>query len=309
MIVIRRYVILKEYLQSALKGKKADYIEIRVQKSHNNILEYQGKELDRIDSSDNYGGCVRAFFKGGVGFVSFNNMDDISDKVDLAITQAQLVGKRIPDKTNFAEVEPIVDYVYADLRDDPFSISLTRKKELLEEYNDIILSYGNPIASSRISYFDNFTTLYYINNQGTYIEQEKVDLGGNIVALATDENTTQMSRVGFGGGDDFGVVRELHDKVKVACDKAVKMINAKPITGGKYPVILDPTLAGVFVHEAFGHLSESDHIYENKKLQEIMQLGTKFGGEHLNIYDTGNASGARGYLKYDDEGVPTQKLI
>ena len=42
-------------------------------------------------------------------------------------------------------------------------------------------------------------------------------------------------------------------------------------------VILDSTLAGVFAHEAFGHLSEADHVYENDKLKEIMVLGRTFG--------------------------------
>ncbi|HBS92590.1 MAG TPA: TldD/PmbA family protein, partial [Firmicutes bacterium] len=64
---------------------------------------------------------------------------------------------------------------------------------------------------------------------------------------------------------------------------------------------------GIFAHEAFGHLSESDFVYENPNLQAVMKLGTKFGGEFLNIFDTGLEIGARGYLKYDDEGVATEK--
>ena len=38
-----------------------------------------------------------------------------------------------------------------------------------------------------------------------------------------------------------------------------------------------------------------------------MQLGAKFGEKFLNIYDSGLDVGARGYLKYDDEGVATEK--
>ena len=66
-------------------------------------------------------------------------------------------------------------------------------------------------------------------------------------------------------------------------------------------------LAGVFVHEAFGHLSESDFIYENPQLKEIMTLGRKFGGKHLNIADGAAIPGLRGSFTYDDEGTPSTK--
>ncbi|MBM4452669.1 MAG: TldD/PmbA family protein, partial [Chloroflexi bacterium] len=75
----------------------------------------------------------------------------------------------------------------------------------------------------------------------------------------------------------------------------------------EYTVILDPILAGVFAHEAFGHLSEADHVHENKRLQELMVLGRKFGSKHLNIVDGAAVPGLRGSYKYDDEGVPATK--
>ncbi|MEK7281699.1 MAG: TldD/PmbA family protein, partial [Chloroflexota bacterium] len=72
-------------------------------------------------------------------------------------------------------------------------------------------------------------------------------------------------------------------------------------------IILDPILAGVFVHEAFGHLSESDFVYENPRLQEIMVMGRRFGGKHLNIVDGALIPNLRGSYLYDDEGVPASK--
>jgi TldD protein len=58
------------------------------------------------------------------------------------------------------------------------------------------------------------------------------------------------------------------------------------------------------VHEAFGHLSEADHVYENPRLQEIMKLGRRFGPEILNIVDDGTLEGEAGYCAFDSEGVP-----
>ena len=72
-------------------------------------------------------------------------------------------------------------------------------------------------------------------------------------------------------------------------------------------MVLDPVLAGVFVHEAFGHLSESDFIYENDQLRQIMTLGKEFGSTDLNIVDSAAIPGLRGSYKYDDEGVPATR--
>jgi TldD protein len=72
-------------------------------------------------------------------------------------------------------------------------------------------------------------------------------------------------------------------------------------------VVLDPVLAGVFVHEAFGHLSEADFVYENDHLRRIMTLGKKFSSSELDIVDSAATPGLRGSYKYDDEGVPATK--
>jgi TldD protein len=82
-------------------------------------------------------------------------------------------------------------------------------------------------------------------------------------------------------------------------------LSAPSVTGGKYTVILDPTLAGTFAHEAFGHLSEADHVYENDRMKELMVLGKRLGSGILNIIDDGTLPGQAGTHRYDDEGVRT----
>jgi TldD protein len=91
----------------------------------------------------------------------------------------------------------------------------------------------------------------------------------------------------------------------MAAQRAVDLLGAETVVGGRYPVVLNPGLAGVFIHEAFGHLSESDFVYENPKAQEMMVLGRRFGSEILTVFDDGSAPGLRGAHKYDDEGTPT----
>ncbi len=118
-----------------------------------------------------------------------------------------------------------------------------------------------------------------------------------------------MQQVGLsiGSKGDFAVVENLQDEARNIARRAVALLSAPHVKGGTYTVVLDPILAGVFVHEAFGHLSEADHVYENPQLREIMVLGRKFGGKHLNIIDGAAVPGLRGSYKYDDEGTSATK--
>jgi TldD protein len=81
-------------------------------------------------------------------------------------------------------------------------------------------------------------------------------------------------------------------------------LHLNPVQGGVYTVVIDPILTGLFVHEAFGHLSEADMTYENPDLLEVMTLGRRFGPADLQIFDGAALAGHRGSYAYDDEGTP-----
>jgi TldD protein len=125
--------------------------------------------------------------------------------------------------------------------------------------------------------------------------------------MARDGSDVQQYGISIGSKGDFAVVEGLHQQVKDCAERAVQMLAAPKVKGGQYTVVLDPILAGVFTHEAFGHLSESDFVYENDRMREIMVLGRKFGKPLLNIVDGGAVPGYRGSYKYDDEGIPSTK--
>ena len=125
--------------------------------------------------------------------------------------------------------------------------------------------------------------------------------------MARKDSDVQQYGISIGSLGDYGVVLGLEKEMMDISIKANDLLSAPQLEGGEYTVICDPILGGVFAHEAFGHLSESDFIYENQQMKEIMVLGRKFGGNHLNIVDGASVPGLRGSYDYDDEGVPAQK--
>lgn len=294
-------------MTKALKAAYSDYCEMRIEETHATLLIYRGKNLDQISQTVLYGGNVRALTNGGWGFVSFNSLDNLEDKVRSACEQARAIGEVKQEKSMLAPVPKVVEDVKAALRLDPRDVTLEDKIKLLSGYNDLILNFSPDITSSQVYYYDKHITVHFANTDGTSISQEKVDIGCNMRAIATRGNVTVQEGIGMGSNNDFGCVLNKEAELRKACQLTIDLLDAPTVTGGEYTVILDTQMSGLFAHEAFGHLSEADDITENEELRKIMTLGKRFGRDILNIYDTGLEHGNRGALRYDDEGVATER--
>ncbi len=290
-------------LAELVRRGQADYVEAHLEESQTSHITYRGKELESIGRSESVGGNVRAMVRGGWGFVSFNSLDDLRGRVEMAIRQASLVGS---EASRLAAVTPAVDRIPAGVDRDPVTIPLAEKKQLLDEYNEIIWRQPE-IQTSSLGYGDSRRKTIFLSSLGSYIEQERADVSLRIAAVAARDGDVQQAGLSMGSRGDLAPIRQLHQEVERLSRHAVALLSAPQARSGEHTVVLDPVLAGVFVHEAFGHLSEADFVYENDRLRELMALGKQFGSRELNIVDTATLPGLRGSYKYDDEGVPASK--
>jgi len=290
-------------LAQTVAENSADYLEARLEEGQTSHISYRGRELDSIDRTSAAGGNIRAMFKGGWGFASFNDRSQLPKRVETAAEQARFVGK---EKSLLAPAETVVDKALLEPGNNPTAIPLAEKKRLLDEYNEII--WGTPqLQTSTIDYGDSRKRTIFMNSSGSHIEQERADVTLRVSAVAARDGEVQQAGLSLGSAGDFSAIKGLHAQIEKTARHAVELLSAPRVKGGEYTVVLDPVLAGVFVHEAFGHLSESDFVYENDQLRQIMTLGRQFGSEDLNIVDSASIPGLRGSYKYDDEGVPASK--
>ena len=295
---------MQDRLQEALKIHDVEYVDIRIEDKLNTWVNFRGPDLDTIGSARTMGGIVRALYNGGWGYATFNDLEDLPKRVREACATARLIGV---GTTYFAPTEPVVDTIKAELIKDFRQIALADKKSLAEEYNRIILGHHKNIQTSSVRYADSFKTIWYANSEGTYIEEEVPDVNLSVSAIARDGDTVQTAFENGGGIDGYQSVEGFHEHARAVAQKSIDLLAAPPVNGGKYPVITDQILTGVFTHEAFGHLSESDFVYENPQMQDLMQLGKRFGVDGLNIVDDGSLPGGLGTHRYDYEGVPMHK--
>jgi TldD protein len=280
------------------------YLEIRTEERSSTAVVAKDGAIDSVGRSTDAGGCVRALYKGGWGFVTFNSLDRLDDMAAKAIEQARAVGS---EKSQVAQAPVIDEYVEAAPRKDPRAIPLEAKVALVMGYDDIIMSHGKPVTNSRVRYFDTFRTVTFANSDGSHIVQEFIDLGLGAAAMATRDGEMQQAHVPRGSSNDYAMVEGLGEDVKAACRRAVDILNAPKVKGGIYPTIVDQQLGGVFIHEAFGHTAEADEMMDNPSLSEALQIGRQIAAKGFNAYDSGLDVGRRGALVYDDEGVKTEK--
>ncbi|HEY9702875.1 MAG TPA: TldD/PmbA family protein [Allocoleopsis sp.] len=288
---------------------QVDYLIIRLESASGTDIFLRGDKIETLSEGISIGGQVRACHKGGWGFASFNQISGLAQRIEEAIASAHLVGE---DETLLAEI-PIIQTLYnLPLKGkNPRLIPLIEKKELCEHYINILRGTNSQITTTSVRYGDSEQNIIIASSEGTLIEQSWVDMEMRFAATARDGETVQTGRETTGSRQSYQDLLLLDEQVKGAAERAVQALSLPPVKGDTYTVVIDPILSGLFVHEAFGHLSEADMAYENPDLLEVMTIGRRFGPEELQIFDGAIPEGHRGSYLYDDEGTPatTTQLI
>lgn len=288
---------------------RVDYLAIRIERSQGCQIRLRGDQPEALSEGVSIGGQVRVCHKGGWGFASFNRLSELPVRLENAIAAARLIGD---DVTQLAPIDIVQTTCTLPLTGrDPRRVPLADKKALCHHYTDVLRSAHADIVSTSVRYGDSYQQVLLATSEGTLIEQSWMDLEMRFAATARDGETVQTGRETVGSRRAYEDVLGLDDKVKAAGDRAATALTLPPAKGGSYTVVIDPILSGLFVHEAFGHLSEADMIYENPELLETMTLGRRFGPESLQIFDGAAPAGHRGSYLYDDEGTPatTTQLV
>lgn len=295
---------LKPLLRTIVDGTDADYLDIRVEESESSRVIYRGKELDDISRTFELGGCLRAFSRGNWLVATFNRVDDsLRELVRDLCREVRALPART---TELPKLEPLDETVRLDPKNDPRTVPLAAKHDLIRHYNEIVLKTPG-IVTTLSAYADLHKRVSFLSSDNRFVEQEFSYTGFACSATARDGTNIQSYSDSFGKSQGFESVQNREPLVERIAKIALDLLRAEPVQAGKYTVIIDPLLGGVFCHEAFGHLSEADHIYSNERLRELMKIGTQYGTEELTIADDATLPGERGSYRYDDEGVPARR--
>ena len=296
---------MRDILKRAISKIDATYVDAMFEWTEEMSIFYSGRELENVNVTTNEGGRVTVIKNGGYAVSSFTEPELIDESLRIS-ERAAIAESSYGNTVELAKVKPVKDNVKIKAKIDPRKISFEEKRELMKHYIDLILK-TEKVKTCYVRYSEAFTKKIFVNNEGTEIEQEIVlcRLGGRIIAV--DGNIVQMTGFSLGYCEDYERLLNREDVVEKQVKAAVDLLKAEPVKPGYYTIIADQDLAGVFIHEAFGHLSESDDLINNPSLREVVKLNKRLGRDILNVVDNGRFPLAPGTYMYDDEGVPTRK--
>jgi len=297
--------ILEKLSQKIRETPKVDYLDIRIEEAKGVRFVIKKGEVEDISETDSLGYGVRALYKGRWGFASGNDIDRLEDKIKEASDFALSIGDT---ETKFEKVPIYKEEVISPMKIDPTEIPLEEKINPYLKYYKYIKNYDEKILdSSFMRYKDSKTIKHFLSSEGSSIKQEVKRAGFSVIVNAGKGDNIQTAHKSKATQKDYDIVKNIEEILKNTCKEALAMLDAKPVKAGTYTVICDQALGGLFVHEAFGHLSEADNIYKDEKMQKILKLDKIFGKKILNIYDDPTIDGAYGSYKYDEEGVKAKK--
>jgi TldD protein len=282
---------------------EADYVDIRINESSNNIIVMKDGKVQEVRSGNDLGGSVRILKNGAWGFSFTNQLSKLEDAAQSALKLA----KMLKSDVKLADVQVTNDQVKTKAKLRPSNVSMDEKKEVITEAENAARLDG--IVSTTVNYVDQEGVNTFINSEGSRLQVEDSRVAMFINAVAASEGVIQFGHKSIGGAAGFEVIKkaDLEKFGRSPAEKALRLLKAELPPSGRFPVIMDPDLTGVFIHEALGHAAEADLILQNDSILKD-KMGSTIGSPNVTIIDDASMD-AFGYYPYDSEGVKTGENI
>lgn len=286
-----------------------EFYDVRELHGYTTAIAYDNGEIDEVSTHFMSGAAVRALIGGSYGFTTVDDPSLVSDAIDSSLSLARRLNKLNPrPKITLKKARSAQKEVYR-VKKNPADISLREKQDFCKAIEAAMKEADKSglIKSTRVNYSESFTHSVHYGTDEDRIEYDISRTGFSCTAVAGENGNLQAGRRSYfnvGGYEVFGQCDPMK-LAKEATDEAVCLMRAKHSPGGRFDVVLDQELAGVFIHEAVGHASEADTVLDGDSCLEG-KFGQKIGSELVTVHDDPTLL-HYGYYPYDSEGVASHR--
>ncbi|HMK46251.1 MAG TPA: TldD/PmbA family protein [Methanocella sp.] len=284
-----------------------DFYDVREIRGYTTAIAYDNGEIDEVSTHFLSGAAVRAIIGGSYGFTTVDDPANVKDAISAAITLAKRLDGISPRKKIELKAIPEGKNEVYMIKKNPADISLMHKQEMLKAVEDEMRSRDRRglLKSTRINYSESYGHNIHYTSDGQRIEYDLYRTGFSCSAVAGEGSSLQAGRRSFFNVGGFEVFDQCDPLAlaREAVDEAYELLSAKSAPSGRFDVICDPELAGVFIHEAVGHASEADTVLDGDSCLEG-HTGEQIGSELVTVRDDPTLL-KYGYYPYDSEGVPS----
>jgi len=324
---------IKKYGRAQLEGvlrklKRMDcgYADIRVVNTSSEGIQVKNGAVEGITTDFEAGFGVRVLYKGAWGFASSNKFSarslEATAKKALDIAKASSSTLTKEKRARLSKLEKQIGTYKTPFKTDPFNVPIERKIEILLEATDVLRKDKKVIVADGNMKFWRQVKIF-ASTDGSYIEQEIVQSGGGVVAIAQDKGEVQVRSYPASHGGDFAsrgfeFIEEMNlaENAERIREEVIDLLKAPPCPSGKKDIILFGNQLALQVHESCGHPTELDRVLGTEislaggsflQLSKFKKL--KYGSPIVSITADATIPEGLGSFGYDDEGVPAKRTF
>lgn len=286
-------------------SEKVDYVEIRQESYDGNFIQMRNGELVKVQMPKESGYCIRILSNGVWGFVSSTDFAKIKAMAKKALNIVKISqGKKIE-----INKQSISGKFKNKVKIKPQDVSIEEKIRFVEASDKLLRNFDKRIKSSNVVYVDGSRKKNIIDSFGNEVEETIYRVRFLVSARAKQGNIIQESFKTYGKCLGYETIQKLD--LENFCNKvsseALKLLKAMPAPAGRFDIIADQELAGVFIHEAVGHACEADNLlYDTTILKN--KINEKIGSELLTVIDEPRFPEFGAYY-VDEEGMKAEKTV
>ena len=311
--------------EKALEALPSDvtYADVRIIERETQAISIRNGVPERIEHRIDMGAGIRVLVSGAWGFAGTSDLskDSLVRASRLALKIANASSALRGREVRLSAASPLKARWENEAKIDPFSIPVEEKLELLARCcQEMGRVRGVKVSLGSMDF--SRTRKFFVNSEGTRIEQTITISGAGIEAIAAGDGEVQSrsypsSFRGHWAEKGYELIEELdlvgHSQ-RVAEESAI-LLKADPCPSEETDLILDGHQMAIQIHESIGHPLELDRVlgmelsFAGGSFVKVEDLGRlRYGSPLLNISADATAEGGVGSFGYDDEGVPAKKL-
>lgn len=301
-------------------SKGGDYADIFIENKRHLSVQLEDDKIEKIISGIDAGIGIRVIFESRSAYAYGNDFSE-SSLIGMAETVSKAVKEKSSESALGAELHGLKDNVSINLKKvipqvdfkikfNPRDVDMKRKTLLVKSANKVARAVSNKIKQVTAGYMDSIQDIYIATSEGKISRDERIHTIAFIQVVAAEGDKLQTGYEPIGGFIGF----ELFDKSSYEeialnmAQRAVAMLSARKISGGRMPVVISAAAGGTIIHEAIGHGLEADltqeglSVYSNK-------LGQQIASPLITVIDDSTLPNKRGSFRFDDEGVLAQRTV
>ena len=192
----------------------------------------------------------------------------------------------------------------------PQSVDINEKVSMVKKASGVAWSWDKKIKQVKVVYRDSISRVLIANTKGDFVEDHRIGIIFIVQVIAAQNDVIQTGYEPVGGFMGLELFEEYPpEKVaEIASRRALTMLKARRVPGGRMPVVLSSKAGGTMIHEAVGHGLEADLAQEGMSVY-TGRMGEEIASPLVTVVDDATLAHKRGSYAFDDEGVRAQRTI